>query len=198
MILDLLKKRESVRRFSSERVSKDTIKRILEAGRLAPSGGNEQSWKFGVITDRNLIDKITELAYGQKWMGSASFLIVLCTGIVEKERGGRDILISRFPELKAQVLDMPEQLYAALAMEENQTKIPGTQMMLAALEEGIGSTWVSYFQVQPLNRLLNLPQGWTSSEILVFGYPDQQKGMKPKKPIEDLIFWNVCGGEDEG
>lgn len=198
MILELLKGRASVRKFSSERVAEDLIQSILEAGRLAPSGGNEQSWKFGVVTDRDQILKIADIAYGQKWIATASFLIVLCTGIVEKERGGRDVLIARFPRYKAEILALPEEIYAAFTMEEHQTKIPGTQMMLAALEEGIASTWVSYFEVESLNELLSLPQGWTASEILAFGYPEEQMGMKPKKPLKEIVFWNEVGADHEG
>lgn len=197
MTLELIKIRASVRRFSDKAVPKDTIDRILEAGRLAPSGGNEQSWKFGVITDRSLVEDIAAIAYGQEWMTTASFLMVLCTGIVAQERGGRDILNARFPALKEKIEGMDDELYAALYMEEHQTKIPGTQMMLTALEEGIFSTWISYFDVEALNRMLELPKGWTASEILAFGYPENGKDMKGKKRIEEIAFWNRYGGQNE-
>ena len=79
MLLDLLKNRASIRNFTGENISKEVIEYILEAGRLSPSGGNEQAWKFGVITNKNLIKEISELSYNQKWIETASFLIVLCT-----------------------------------------------------------------------------------------------------------------------
>lgn len=88
MLLDLLKERRSVRNFTGEDIPMDIVEYILESGRLSPSGGNEQPWKFGVITDKEIIKKISDIAYNQKWIKSASFLIVLCTCIVEKERGG--------------------------------------------------------------------------------------------------------------
>ena len=49
MILDLLKKRCSDRTFSDAAIPRSTIDYILECGRLSPSGGNEQPWKFGVM-----------------------------------------------------------------------------------------------------------------------------------------------------
>lgn len=55
MILELLNKRCSIRNFKNKNVSNDIINLVLEAGRLSPSGGNEQPWKFGVITDKELI-----------------------------------------------------------------------------------------------------------------------------------------------
>ena len=84
MLLDLLRNRTSIRNFTGEDISMEIIKYILEAGRLSPSGGNEQSWKFGVIIDKDMIKKVSEIAYNQKWIESASFLIVLCTCIMVK------------------------------------------------------------------------------------------------------------------
>ncbi|WP_346889893.1 nitroreductase family protein [Clostridium sp. UBA1056] len=84
MLLDLLRNRTSIRDFTGEDISMEVIKYILEAGRLSPSGGNEQSWKFGVIIDKDMIKKVSEIAYNQKWIESASILIVLYTCIVVK------------------------------------------------------------------------------------------------------------------
>lgn len=125
MILDLLKKRKSVRSFTGEDVSKEVVENILEAGRLSPSGGNEQPWKFGLITDRTLIAQISQIAYSQNWIKSASFLIVLCTYNVDKECGGRDIQKARFPMLAKIIEDMEDEVYTRIHLEEHQTKIPG-------------------------------------------------------------------------
>ncbi|RKD32464.1 nitroreductase family protein [Thermohalobacter berrensis] len=190
MLLDLLKKRCSVRKFLEKDIPKETINYILEAGRLSPSGGNEQPWKFGVITDKGLIKEISKLAYNQKWIETANLLIVLCTTIVSDERGGRDIQMARFPKLKNKIKEMDKELYSKLNQEEHQTKIPGTHMVLAALEHGIGSTWISYFKVDELSKLLNLPKNYIPSEIIAFGYP--AKEMKPvkKKSIDEILFYN--------
>lgn len=68
MIKDLLDNRCSVRSFLNRDISKDIIDSIIEAGRLSPSGGNEQPWKFGIVTDKVLICSISEIAYNQSWM----------------------------------------------------------------------------------------------------------------------------------
>lgn len=164
---------------------------ILEAGRLSPSGGNEQSWMFGVIIDKDMIKKVAEIAYNQKWIESASFLIVLCTFIVEKERGGREIQQARFPKISGIIESMDNEIYSCLNMEEHQTKIPGTHMVLAALEHGIASTWVSYFDVDRMSMLLNLPTACIASEILAFGYPTNKKEPVKKKSLEEITFYNV-------
>lgn len=191
MILDLLKKRTSIRNFTGEDISKDVVEYILEAGRLSPSGGNEQPWKFGVIIDRNKIKEISKIAYSQKWIESASFLIVLCICISDAESGERDIQKARFPKLSGAIDKMNDEIYSCLHMEEHQTKIPGTHMVLAALENGIASTWVSYFDVNKVSTLLNLPESCMASEILAFGYPSKMKDTVKKKSLDEIVFFNT-------
>ena len=191
MILELLRNRTSVRNFTGEDIPMDVIKNILEAGRLSPSGGNEQSWKFGVITDKDVIKKISQMSYNQKWIETASFLIILCTIIVERSRSGRDVQKARFPKISETIENMENDIYSCLNMEEHQTKIPGTHMVLAALEQGIASTWISYFDVDKISMLLNLPEGCFASEMLAFGYPLTEGRPLRKKNLEEITFYNV-------
>lgn len=190
MIIELLEKRVSVRRYRKESLPEDVIQTILEAGRLSPSGGNEQSWAFGVITDDDLIAEIAELAYKQEWIKQAPLIIVLCTIGVKDDRGGRDIQCMRYPEHKTAIRKMDRDLYLALNQEEHQTKIAGTHMVLAALEQGVSSCWVSRFEVRRLSELLNLPEDYLPSEILVFGYAEVEGRSPGKKSIAELVFRN--------
>ena len=161
----------------------------MEAGRLSPSGGNEQPWRFGVITCPDLIAQIAEIAHGQKWVADAPLVIVLCTVLVSDEAGGRDIQKYRFPEHASAFTVMDQDLYWALNQEEHQTKIAGTHMALAALEYGVGSCWVSLFEVRRMASLLNLPKNILPAEILVFGYPAEQQKMLPKKSLDEIVWF---------
>lgn len=190
MIVELLKKRVSVRQYRDAPVPEEVIQTILEAGRLSPSGGNEQPWLFGVVTDKDLIVEIAELAYKQKWIAQAPLLIVLCTVGVGDERGGRDIQRMRYPEYAAAIDEMEHDLYLALNQEEHQTKIAGSHMVLAALECGVGSCWVSRFEVRRMAGLLGLPKGCLPSEILVFGYPEVAGQPSQRKSKDELVFRN--------
>ena len=60
MIIELLEKRISVRKYQDKPLPANVLQTILEAGRLSPSGGNEQAWVFGMITDKALITAIAE------------------------------------------------------------------------------------------------------------------------------------------
>ena len=191
MITELLRTRFSVRKFQDKPIPDDVVQDMLEAGRLSPSGGNEQPWTFGVITDRNLITQIVEMAFHQEWIAKAPLLVVLCTVGVGKERGGRDIQKHRFPEYQEFIDNMDQDLYWALNQEEHQTKIAGTHLALAALEHGVGSCWVSRFDVKRLAVLLNLPRGVLPSEILVLGYPDEAGKLTQKKGLDEVVFYNT-------
>jgi len=191
MITELLRSRFSVRKFQDKPVPEEVIQAMLEAGRISPSGGNEQPWTFGVITDRNLIARIAETAYRQEWIARAPLLIVLCTVGVSDARGGRDIQKHRFPEYIEAIEKVDQDLYWALNQEEHQTKIAGTHMALVALEHGVGSCWVSLFDVKRLATLLNLPGGTMPSEILVLGYPEEARQLTRKKNLDEVVFYNT-------
>ena len=191
MIVDLLRSRSSVRKFLDKPVPDDVVHEILEAGRLSPSGGNEQPWVFGVVTDRALIAQIAGAARGQKWIAKAPLLLVLCATIVDDERGGRDIQVHRYPEYADLITQMDKDLYSALNQEEHQTKIAGAHMALVALEHGVGSCWVSRFAVKRVAGLLNLPEGTIPSEILVLGYPEKERKPTRKKSLDQVVFYDV-------
>jgi nitroreductase len=194
LITTLLRHRTSVRKFQNKPVPEEVIQEMLEAARLSPSGGNEQPWAFGVITDCARIKEISKLAHGQKWIASAPLVIVLCTVCVEDARGGRDIQKYRYPQYAWELTQLPQPLYWALNQEEHQTKIPGTHMVLAALEHGVASCWVSRFDVKGLAQLLELPAHYLPSEILVFGYPEFEQTPRSKKSLDEIVFRDVFKG----
>lgn len=76
-----------------------------------------------------------------------------------------------------------EPIYSYLNLEEHQTKIPGSHMIIAAVEKGIYSTWISYFDVEKVANLLRLPHNYTPSEIIAFGYPESEPKVRCKKSI---------------
>ncbi len=193
MITELLGKRFSVRQYADRPIADDVLLDILEAGRLSPSGGNEQPWLFGVIRNKDAIASVAEIAHHQMWIAQAPLLIVLCTASVADERGGRDIQLERYPEYADAITHMDAGLYWALNQEEHQTKIAGTHMALAALEHGVGSCWVSRFEVRALARLLGLPDDCLPSEILVLGYPAEERGPARRKRLEEVAFYDRYG-----
>ena len=77
---ELIRKRQSIRRYKETPVPKELIIEILEAARIAPSGGNRQPWHFIVVQDKETIKK---LAGRQEWAATAPVIIL---GLVDKRQ----------------------------------------------------------------------------------------------------------------
>lgn len=76
-IFELIKTRRSIRKFTEEPVSDGIIDRIIEAGTWAPSGLNNQPWKFAVVRDKELRAKIAALTRYSRTILSANILIAV-------------------------------------------------------------------------------------------------------------------------
>ena len=59
--IELVRKRESTRKYLSKPVPREIIDQCLEAARLAPSACNSQPWSFLVVDDKNTIDEIVKI-----------------------------------------------------------------------------------------------------------------------------------------
>jgi nitroreductase len=191
MISSLMKKRSSVRHFDSKPISYVNIKKILESARLSPSIGNLQPWVFGAITEKAIIKSISEYSYNQIWLKTAPLLVVLCSDVSDTDEHMKNITYKRFPALESEISKLDPNLYSSICSTEHQTKIPGSIMMLQALELGIYSTWTTYFNVPKMKEILNLPEHLLPSEIIAFGYPKKDIKLTSKKDFADIIFYNT-------
>jgi nitroreductase len=72
-MLELILRRQSDRKYSDKPVEDEKLARIIEAGRMAPSACNAQPWKFVVVTDASLIQKLSQAAT-EKLTGMNSFV----------------------------------------------------------------------------------------------------------------------------
>ena len=71
-------KRRTIRRYKSRDITEDQIKRLLEAAMAAPSAHNSQPWKFVVVKDKDMRDRLSKV-HPSSWMcAGASLVIVVC------------------------------------------------------------------------------------------------------------------------
>jgi len=95
-------KRRSVRLYSKKQVPSELIKRVIEAGRFAPSAGNCQPWKFIVIQNRKIIDEINHLC--KKTIKLAPYLGFPHAWLVKKTPGEKDARLSCWQKLLLPIL----------------------------------------------------------------------------------------------
>jgi len=90
-------RRRSVRVYKKDPVPKEMIRRVLEAGRFAPSAGNCQGWKFVVLTDRNLMNELSA--------STVKFLSIF-TKLYQGKGPGRTTLKKMLAFMKPNAIDM--------------------------------------------------------------------------------------------
>ena len=160
---DTIATQRAVREFSDDPVKPKRIKRILNAGRHAPSSNNEQRWAFIVITDRA---KLTELGRVGMWsshLAGAAFAVALVTPDAD-EHWVRE----------------------SIAFDLGQV---AQNMMLEAWELGIGSCHASVYDPELAQRLLGYPVGLRCDYLISFGYPKddaESHGNVARRPLADL------------
>lgn len=147
-ILKLIRSRRSIRKFKTEEIPEDRIYEILEAGIWAPSGLNNQPWRFIILKDRDFRDKISKLTKYSRIITSADFCIAVFYN-------------------KATGYDRDKDLMAIGSCIQN--------MLLYSSSAGIGSVWLGEILKNKLeiNRLLDVDESCEFMALIAFGIPDE-------------------------
>ena len=164
---EIIKKRESVRNYEDRPVPKEKLERVLEAARFAPSANNRQPWKFIVVEEKKHRQELAEAANGQAFVGQATIVIVA---------------VATNPEhiMSCGVPSHPVDLAIAL-----------DHMSLAAVDEGLGTCWIGAFSQERVKDLLKIPQEHKVVALLPLGFPHQQRGMKQRKPLKEIVCYET-------
>jgi len=195
--------RRSVRNFKDQPVPETLIRRVLEAGRFAPSAGNCQPWKFIVVTDKALIDEMNQAVYnGLNTMYVAYNHDELVKNLVPMYEanptpgtydprvilgGIGAIAKGHLPVfLNAPVVILVAGDGRAISGPQINVGICGQNMNLVANSLGIKACWVGFSQVinmvPPLMEKLGLKEPWTIATAMVLGYPKfKQDGVVPRE-----------------
>lgn len=165
-IYELIQKRRSIRSYLPDMIEEDKLKRILEAGRLAPSGKNAQAWKFIITRDSKLKEKLVEACKGQEFVGEADCVITVCVdeSKVYQHHGGY---------MTSFAVD------GAIALEH---------MILAATEEGLGTCWIGAFYEDKVRKILGVPQPYRIIALTPLGYPAVEGRDRGRKNLDEIIY----------
>jgi len=168
--LELIQTRRTIKEFLPRFVDWDQISKIIDAGRHAPSCGNLQNWRFIVVVDDGIRQKLAEAAFQQYEIVSAPVHIIVC---VEPEKAER-YYGSRGNQLYS--------IQNGAAAIEN--------MLLAAHSLGLGAKWVGAFEEDTIKKLLSIPEEVRPQAIVAIGYPKEIPPKPPKLPLETVTYFN--------
>jgi nitroreductase len=149
-VFEAIKKRRSVRSYLDKSIEEEKLNAVLEVGRLAPSAGNRQEWRFVVVKDCDVRRKLGEAANGQSFVGEAPVVIVACA------------------VTDGHVMSCGQPCYpidVAIALDH---------ISLAAVEYGLGTCWIGAFNEGKVKEILGIPEEVRVVELMPIGYPAHQ------------------------
>ncbi len=169
-VLDAIRIRRSVREFKSDPLPDPVLQKLMEAVRFAPSACNFQPWKFILVSDNDIKQRLAKAANDQKFIVDAPLIVVGC--------------------------GFPSDAYKLMGGYGNSASIDVTialdHLMLAATAEGIGTCWIGAFDEAKVKNILNIPAEVSVVALTPLGYPVREELLRScpdsrRKP-SDQIF----------
>ena len=174
-IYDFIISRRTIRKFQQKPVKLSVLKKIVNAGRLAPSAGNLQSLEYVIVADDAVREKIFH------YIGWARY-IAPEGNPKENERPVAYIIIL----VKKENLLVPYFKYDVGASAENIT--------LAALEEGIGCCWIGSFNRVKIQNILKIPKEYNADLVLALGYSLESPECYEIEKGESIKYYKDASG----
>lgn len=174
----LIKIRQSTRKYQDTPVEKEKLELLIEAVRVAPSASNSQPWKIIIVNDPELKDKVAQATFNQalsfnKFATQAPIIAVLT---IEK------------PKLVTQIGGRIKNRAFSLI----DIGIAAEHFCLQAAELGLGTCILGWFNEKQIKKLLNIPKKLRIGLIITLGYPEKGYKIRKKvrKPAETISSYN--------
>lgn len=204
----LIKERRSIRKWKDLDVSDDLLRKAIELATWAPNGGNYQGWRFVVVKNKGLINKMADAVQAvadkiaswpeaknweediKRYRSNASFFrfAPTCIGVftgeyqspMEKVLLARESFDSEAKEIMGFRRSSPTAIQSVAAAV--------TTMLLVFHQMGLGAVWlVSPIQAKKeIERLLNTPSNLSLVCLVAVGYPDEAP-VKDRRPVEEVL-----------
>ncbi|MGA1823113.1 MAG: nitroreductase family protein [bacterium] len=159
--IEAIKTRRSIRRYTSQGIDRSIIKQIIEAGTYAPSGLNNQPWRFVIVEDKNSIDTVSSNTKYAHIIKEAPAIIAVYLD-------------------KAKSYNYVKDVQAIGACIQN--------MLLASHSYGLGSCWLGEIlnKADGVNKILNVPEEYELMAVITIGHP-AENGESERMAIDDVI-----------
>jgi nitroreductase len=163
-----IRTRRSIRKYKPDPVPLEMIKKIVEAGQWAPTGGNRQYWKFISVNDPKIMKMIIRSS-PMVW-GDAPAAIFVC-----KDTGRR--------HLSEHIRNTD---YGECC------GYPAQNIMLQAHAIGLGTCAIGGFNKEVAIDILDIPEDMWPMILITLGYPDEEPKAKPRRPFSEVAYLNSC------
>ncbi len=213
-ILDAFQFRHATKAFDpTKKISDEDFQFILEAGRLSPSSVGYEPWKFVVIQNMQLREKLREVSWGaQGQLPTAShFVLILARTMKDTKYDSTYVenLMLNEKKVPAEIFDKMKVRYKSFQEDDlhlldnertmldwagKQTYIALANMMTVAAQIGIDSCPIEGFDFDKVQKILDeeglLEDGHLAISVMVaFGYRAKEPRPKTRRNLEDIVQW---------
>jgi nitroreductase len=173
-LFEAVEKRRSIRKFKPNPVTREDLKKILEAGRLAPSGDNLQPWYFIIVKDSETKRALSTAANNQKFIANADVVIVALGDSGTESK-------------------IPYKLSTTNIFCKQDPMIAIEHMVLAATALGYGTCWIGAFNEEEVKTIPKIPENLVVVALLPVGVPDENPRTRPRKAFAQIFFKESYG-----
>jgi nitroreductase len=192
----------AMRRLRPDPVPDELIRKILEAGQCAPNGGNTQRWRFLVVKDRAIKQRVQayykrafDEVVGPRYLSSTPPPGV-SRAQYDRQHAAVEYLTDHFHDAPVWIVACLEEGAAAPTRWSGASIYPAVQnMLLAARALGLGCTLTTRHLLfeKETEAALGLPPGVHSYAILPIGYPMGNFGPVGRGPLADIVYQDRWG-----
>lgn len=169
----LINNRQSVRGYKPDMVEKDKLDRVLEAGRIAPSACNAQPWKFIVVDDPELKNKVAD-ATSNRVIGINHFT---------KQAPVHIVVVLEPANFNSN--------FGSIMKDKNlpliDIGIAAAHLSLQATAEGLGTCILGWFNEGTIKKLLNIPKSKRVILVITLGYAASDELREKKRKTTDEV-----------
>jgi coenzyme F420-0:L-glutamate ligase/coenzyme F420-1:gamma-L-glutamate ligase len=200
-ITEVIKKRRSIRKYSSRPISTEVLNEILEAARWAPSAHNAQPWRLIALIDRSLKHELAE-AMANAWEAD----MIKDGAPSEASENQRKASMERFtraPVLILACLTMSNMIsYADESRQKSEHDLAVQSlgaaiqnMLLVAHSKTVGACWfcAPIFCKETVRQVLKIPEDAEPQALIALGYPAEKPRAPYRKPLQDYAFLGCWG-----
>lgn len=166
-VFEAIKNRRSIRAYKTDTIDDKISTKLLETMRLAPSGKNLQPWKFIIVKDQKIKEKLVPACRNQTFVAKAPCIIVACA-------------------LEKQSYDKMGSYMSSWAID---VAIALDHLSLAAASLGMGTCWIGAFNEGEVKRILDVPNDVRVVALMPLGYPEYMPPARPRKSLEEIICY---------
>jgi nitroreductase len=178
-VMETIKTRRSIRKYTSDPILKEDLEIILEAIRWAPSWVNSQCWEVIIVAEKERREKLAE-AFSPKNPGVKALLTAPTVIVMAGKKG-----VSGYYKGKAVTIYGDWFMFdVALAMQN---------LALAAHSRGLGTVDLGYFDHEKVARLLEVPEDIQVVAMTPLGYPADAPKPPSRKSLTDFVSYEKFG-----